>query len=135
MFRTLFWTSHCCGYSSLLLCLLCNFCSSVQTFAVSLPSVLTSQSTTLRRTNGSGFQSAHKGLAPSGKITRCRICFLIRNLYFRIFIKAYSVCPAHAGHTQPLQRIWALGLMERWFCTWDDLANPKNGLNLVQNVV
>ncbi|SDZ58816.1 hypothetical protein SAMN05444397_109219 [Flavobacterium aquidurense] len=26
-----------------------------------------------------------------------------------------------------------LGLMERWFCTWDDLANPKIGLNLVPN--
>ena len=34
---------------------------------------------------------------------------------------------------QLLQRIWAIGLMERWFCTWDDLANPKNGLNLVPN--
>ncbi len=34
---------------------------------------------------------------------------------------------------QPLQRIWAIGLMESWFCIWDDLANPKNGLNLVPN--
>jgi len=34
---------------------------------------------------------------------------------------------------QPLQRIWALGLMEIWFCIWDDLANPKIGLNLVPN--
>jgi hypothetical protein len=25
-----------------------------------------------------------------------------------------------------LQRIWAFGLMERWFCIWDDLANPNN---------
>lgn len=24
------------------------------------------------------------------------------------------------------QRIWAIDLMERWFCIWDDLANPKN---------
>jgi hypothetical protein len=23
--------------------------------------------------------------------------------------------------------------MERWFCIWDDLANPKIGLNLVPN--
>jgi hypothetical protein len=23
--------------------------------------------------------------------------------------------------------------MEKWFCIWDDLANPKNGLNLVPN--
>src|SRR6187551_2157277 len=23
--------------------------------------------------------------------------------------------------------------MEIWFCIWDDLANPKNRLNLVQN--
>jgi hypothetical protein len=28
-----------------------------------------------------------------------------------------------------------LGLMERWFCIWDDLANPKIGLNLVQKPV
>ena len=34
---------------------------------------------------------------------------------------------------QPLQEIWALGLMEIWFCIWDDLANPKIGLNLVPN--
>jgi hypothetical protein len=45
--------------------------------------------------------------------------------------------------TEPLlQRIWAIGLLESWFCIWDDLlrlfviarvANPKNGLNLVPN--
>jgi hypothetical protein len=23
--------------------------------------------------------------------------------------------------------------MENWFCIWDDLANPNNGLNLVPN--
>jgi hypothetical protein len=43
---------------------------------------------------------------------------------------------------QPLQRIWAFGLMEKWFCIWDDLlrlfaitqvANPNSGLNLVPN--
>jgi hypothetical protein len=38
-----------------------------------------------------------------------------------------------ASIQQPLQRIWAFGLIEKWFCTWDDLANPKNGLNLVPN--
>ena len=32
-----------------------------------------------------------------------------------------------------LQAIWAIGLMKSWFCIWDDLANPKNRLNLVQN--
>jgi len=39
----------------------------------------------------------------------------------------------HARHTQLLQRIWAIGLMESWFCIWDDLANPKTGINLVPN--
>jgi len=34
---------------------------------------------------------------------------------------------------QLLQRIWAIGLMESWFCIWDHLANPKNELNLVPN--
>jgi len=34
---------------------------------------------------------------------------------------------------QLLQRIWAIGLMEKWFCIWDDLANPKIGLNLTPN--
>jgi len=29
--------------------------------------------------------------------------------------------------------IWVIGLMKSWFCIWNDLANPKNGLNLVQN--
>jgi hypothetical protein len=32
-----------------------------------------------------------------------------------------------------LERIWALGLMKRWFCIWDDLANPKIGLNIIIN--
>jgi len=32
-----------------------------------------------------------------------------------------------------LQRIWAYGLMESWFCIWEYLANPKIGLNLVPN--
>jgi hypothetical protein len=31
------------------------------------------------------------------------------------------------------QEIWAIGLMEKWFCIWDDFANPKIGLNLVPN--
>jgi len=26
-----------------------------------------------------------------------------------------------------------LGLMEKWSCIWDDLPNPKIGLNLVPN--
>ena len=34
---------------------------------------------------------------------------------------------------QLLQLIWAINLMESWFCIWDNLANPKNGLNLVPN--
>jgi hypothetical protein len=29
----------------------------------------------------------------------------------------------------------AIGLMGYWFCIWDDLANPKNGLNLVPNLL
>jgi hypothetical protein len=32
-----------------------------------------------------------------------------------------------------LQAIWAFGLMEKWVCICDDLANPNNGLNLVPN--
>jgi hypothetical protein len=34
---------------------------------------------------------------------------------------------------QLLQGIWAIGLMESWFCICDDLANPKIGFNLVPN--
>jgi hypothetical protein len=34
---------------------------------------------------------------------------------------------------QPLQRIWAFGFRGNWFCTWDDLANPNIGFNLVPN--
>jgi len=34
---------------------------------------------------------------------------------------------------QLLQWIWAIGLKEKWFCIWDDLANPKIGLNLTPN--
>ncbi len=32
-----------------------------------------------------------------------------------------------------LQRNRVIGLMESWFYIWDDLANPKNELNLVPN--
>ncbi|SNB37438.1 hypothetical protein NO098_350075 [Flavobacterium psychrophilum] len=32
---------------------------------------------------------------------------------------------------QAFGKIGVLGLMESWFCIWDDLANPKIGLNLV----
>jgi hypothetical protein len=32
-----------------------------------------------------------------------------------------------------LQWIWAIDLMENWFCIWDELANPNNGINLVPN--
>ena len=98
-------TLQCCACLSSYNSLLCRFCSSVPDFVVSLPSVLASQLTTLRRTNDSGFQSAHKGLTPSGKITHCKICFLNRNLYFRIFIRPYSVGPAHAGHTHRIKLI------------------------------
>lgn len=38
---------------------------------------------------------------------------------------------ADTQHT--LQAIWAFGLMENLVCIWDNLANPKNGLNLVPN--
>jgi len=31
---------------------------------------------------------------------------------------------------QPLQRIWALGLMENWFCIWEFSDNRKINLNL-----
>lgn len=34
---------------------------------------------------------------------------------------------------QPIQRIWAIDLIESWCGIWDDLANPKIGLNLVPN--
>ena len=42
-------------------------------------------------------------------------------------------CILKGNRQQPLQRIWAFGLMEKWSCIWDDLANPKIGLNLVPN--
>jgi len=45
-----------------------------------------------------------------------------------------NISQQQPAHNVPLlQRIWALGLMESWFCIWDDLANPKIGLNLVPN--
>ncbi|GAW89761.1 hypothetical protein NO004_520040 [Flavobacterium psychrophilum] len=34
---------------------------------------------------------------------------------------------------QAFGKIGVLGLMESWFCIWDDLANPKIGLNLFPN--
>jgi hypothetical protein len=36
-------------------------------------------------------------------------------------------------HQQTLQAIWGFGLIEKWFCVWDDFANPKNRLSLVPN--
>ena len=29
----------------------------------------------------------------------------------------------------------AIDFMESWFCIWDDLVNPKTGLNLVPNLM
>jgi hypothetical protein len=37
------------------------------------------------------------------------------------------------SHQQLLQRIWAIGLMESWFCIWDDLANPLKYQNDVRH--
>lgn len=34
---------------------------------------------------------------------------------------------------QLVQRIWAIASIESFFCILNDLANPKNGLNLVLN--
>ena len=35
---------------------------------------------------------------------------------------------------EPINLIWAIGLMESWFCIWGDLVNPNNGINLVPNL-
>jgi hypothetical protein len=37
------------------------------------------------------------------------------------------------AYTKQLQRTWVIDLMESWFCIWNDLVNPNNGLNLVIN--
>jgi hypothetical protein len=53
-----------------------------------------------------------------------------------VFLQRTNIFRSYATEglvQQALQRIWAIGLMESWFCIWDDLANPKNGLNLVPN--
>ncbi|MFB9109519.1 hypothetical protein ACFFVK_13110, partial [Flavobacterium gyeonganense] len=51
-----------------------------------------------------------------------------------IFVRYKITVSATEGLVQqPLQRIWAFGLMEKWFCIWNDLANPRIGLNLVPN--
>ena len=48
-------------------------------------------------------------------------------------VQNHQVAATEGLVQQLLQRIWAIGLMEKWFCIWDDLANPKIGLNLVPN--
>ncbi|PJJ07733.1 hypothetical protein CLU83_0933 [Flavobacterium sp. 1] len=52
-------------------------------------------------------------------------------LFFETLYSRNTATEGLVQHT--LQAIWVLGLMERWFCIWDDLANPKIGLNLVPN--
>ncbi len=52
-------------------------------------------------------------------------------LDFNQLMKIIEERKAICQHT--LQRIWAISLMESWFCIWDDLANPKVRLNLVPN--
>jgi hypothetical protein len=32
-----------------------------------------------------------------------------------------------------LQRIWAIGLMEKWFCICENLVNPKDNADLDPN--
>ena len=48
------------------------------------------------------------------------------------------------NHQHTLQAIWGFGLMESWFCTWDDLlrllavarvAKMNNGINLETNLL
>jgi hypothetical protein len=60
---------------------------------------------------------------------------LVRDLHPIDKLLTFVGMEVHERHTQLLQRIWAIDLMESWFCIWDDLANPKIGLNLVPNTL
>jgi hypothetical protein len=54
--------------------------------------------------------------------------------FFITFVRYKIIASATEGLVQQvLQRIWALGLIEIWFCIWDDMANPRIGLNLDPN--
>ncbi len=80
-----------CACSPTTPCLLCRFCSSVQKFAVPLPSLHGSRQTSLRLANWL-HQLANKGFAPSG-------------------YSEYITCviyPCHAGHTHQLKSIKSL---------------------------
>ncbi|MFE3849453.1 hypothetical protein ACFX5D_15955, partial [Flavobacterium sp. LB3P45] len=59
--------------------------------------------------------------------------FCSHNLRILIIFVRYkiSVSATEGLVQQWLQLIWAIGQMAKWFCIWDDLANPKIGLNLV----
>ena len=57
-------------------------------------------------------------------------------------IPTFKELKVHEKQTQQLQRIGAIGLIESWFCNWDDLLrlfaiarveDPKIGLDIVQN--
>jgi hypothetical protein len=61
--------------------------------------------------------------------------FVVITFFFNYISKVIKIqIGATKGLVQHmLQRIWAIVLMGSWFCVWNDLANPKNGLNLVPN--
>ena len=48
-------------------------------------------------------------------------------------VQNHQVAATEGLVQQLLQRIWAIGLIESWFCIWEYLANPKLMLYLTPN--
>ena len=85
------------------LCLIYRFCSSVPDFAVSLPSLLSSPTTSLRLANASGTTPCIRDLHPLEKYTCLEHCLtkIICNFEILLLLAAGALCSCRA-HTKTI---------------------------------
>ena len=88
------------------LCLIYRFCSSVPDFAVSLPSLLSSPTTSLRLANASGTTPCIRDLHPLEKYTCLEHCLtkIICNFEILLLLAAGALCSCRA-HTKCINHL------------------------------
>ena len=87
------------------ICLIYRSCSSVPDFAVSLPSLLSSPTTSLRLANASGTTPCIRDLHPLEKYTCLEHCLtkIICNFEILLLLAAGALCSCRA-HTSPIRK-------------------------------
>ena len=86
------------------ICLICRSCSSVPDFAVSLPSLLSSPTTSLRLANASGTTPCIRDLHPLEKYTCLEHCLtkIVCNFEILLLLAAGALCSCRA-HTMHIK--------------------------------